>query len=89
MLWFLFSKSPSPHALGRRKNGKGAQLAIYCKIVDAKEDGGLKQTGGIEDGEMWMDIRYIVEAEWTGWGKVGVNEKEWKMIPGLLALITR
>lgn len=32
-------------------------------MFHAREDSGLKQIGGIEDGEMGMDIRYILEVE--------------------------
>ena len=32
-------------------------------ILHARENGGLKQTSGIEDGEMWMDGRHILEVE--------------------------
>lgn len=32
-------------------------------IVHVREAGGLKYTGGIEDGEMWVDMRYVLEVE--------------------------
>lgn len=58
-------------------------------ILHAREEAGLKQTDSVQDRRMWMDKDTFQKQNEQDLGMYVVKEKELKMTPCLLVLISR